>query len=395
MQAVNRLRVLAAVLISAPLCAVPGRAENLKLLVSVQQQDIVAPNPVRAILHFHNSGRQTLWLYRPVQSRPAAGQDGLLPSAAVTRGSGRIYGGSNLAVHLAPTNASDNSKEEASGSGFAIAPDALPFPRLVRLAPGQDYDEKVSIHVGPAHTQTSGDNRPAWGRYRFSVTYSAAYSNAGALARDINADLWQGQVSSNSVTLDLQPSASRGSIAGTVFGSMGRPYSEALVTLSDNNEGALDQMYTDDDGRFSFTHLPMGRYWISVRQDGSARDTSVFRNIDVHQAGSPETAKIMMLPVQADKADRILHKPVLFHIVDSKGRPLAKIRLVILWSTGTVVQNIKSQTEKDGFAAVSLIPGPNYVTLRLQGCKDEDRRADVAPGPGVDGFKFVYECARK
>jgi hypothetical protein len=132
-----------------------------------------------------------------------------------------------------------------------------------------------------------------------------------------------------------------------------------------------------------------------VRQPGSARDTSVFRNIDVNQADSPATTEIMMLPVEADKADRILHKPVLFHIVDNKGRPLAKVRLAILRSPGNMVENVEAQTGKDGFAAASLIPGANYVTLRMQGCKDEDRRADVAPGLGVDGFQFIYECAKK
>ncbi|HET7101592.1 MAG TPA: hypothetical protein VFJ52_10615, partial [Terriglobia bacterium] len=89
----------------------------------------------------------------------------------------------------------------------------------------------------------------------------------------------------------------------------------------------------------------------------------------------------------------ILHKPVLFHIVDGKGHPLAKVGITILYSAETIVENRKAQTGQDGFAVVGLIPGSIYVTLQTRGCKKEDRRADVAPGAGVDGFKFAYDCA--
>ena len=75
------------------------------------------------------------------------------------------------------------------------------------------------------------------------------------------------------------------------------------------------------------------------------------------------------------------------------GHPLANGRIEILYSAGNVVENQKAQTGDDGFAALSSIPGSIYVTLQTAGCKKEDRRADVAPGPGVDGFKFSYDCA--
>jgi len=35
------------------------------------------------------------------------------------------------------------------------------------------------------------------------------------------------------------------------------------------------------------------------------------------------------------------------------------------------------------------------VTLRQRGCARQDERADVTPGNGIDGFKLVYDCARK
>jgi len=394
-QAVNRFQGLAALLLLTPFYAIPGSAETLKLLVSVQQQNIVAPAPVRATLHFHNSSRQTLWLYRPVRrKRAAAPSDSTAPGTG-GQVPGQTSSGPTLEVRLVAINPSGSDKQEAAGSGYAIAPDALPFPRLVRLAPGKDYDEKVDLQVEPAQSKTSGDAQPVWGPYRFSVSYSADYANAEILARDIDAHLWRGQVSSNAVTLDLSPPAARGSIAGTVFDSLGRPYSGALVTLSNDDQSAIHQLDSGLDGRFSFTHLPLGRYWVTVRQPGSIHDTSVFRHLDVSQDDSPATVEIMMLPVESNRADRLLHKPVLFHIIDGKGHPLAKVKLDILYSTGGVLEDLKVQTGGDGFAEVRLIPGSNLVTLRRPGCKDEDRRADVAPGPGVDGFQYSYECSRK
>jgi hypothetical protein len=390
MLAVNPLRALAAVLLLALLWAVPGRSQDLKLLISVEQQNIVAPNPVRATLHFHNSGQQTLWLYRPVVSELPGDRLGLLSPVPPDARPGQAYGGSRIEVQLTPQTSAGGAKETA-GSGFALSPDALPNPRLVRLAPGEDYQEKTSIHVEPG--QPGGKNRPAWGAYRFSVIYSAGYSNVEALARDVNANLWHGQVASNAVELNLHPPAGQGSIAGTVLDSIGRTYGQALVTLEDENESALDQDLTSDDGRFAFADLPMGRYWLAVRQPGANHDTSVFREVDVAKAGLPATAEIMMVPLDVNKPGRVLHKPVLFHIVDGKGHPLAKAGITILFSAETIVENRKALTGEDGFAAVDLIPGSVYVTLQTRGCKKEDRQADITPGPGVDGFKFTYDCA--
>jgi hypothetical protein len=392
---VNRFHALAAVLLLTPLCALPGRAEDLKLLISVQRQSIAAPDPVRVTLHFHNSGQKTLWLYRPVRGEMPGDRLGLIPPGLGGLQPGETYGESRLKVHITPQSAPapESDGKKAAGSGFVMAPDALPSPRLVRLAPGGDYNQRVSLHVEPAQTESSTGSQPAWGPYKLSVTYSAEYSNADALARNINAHLWHGQTTSNTVTLELRRPAAQGSIDGTVLDSVARPYGQALVTLSDDNESTLDQLYTNDEGRFSFAHLPPGRYWLTVRQPGSDYDTSVFRHVDVEQSASPATAEIMMVPVESNKGDRLLHKPVLFHIVDGQNRPMAGVRIGILYSSGGVVENQKAQTSQDGFAAASLIPGTIYLTLRTAGCKKDERRLDVVPGPGVDGFKFTYDCA--
>ncbi len=386
---------MAAALLFATLCTMPSRAEDLKLLISVQQQSVVAPNPVRATLHLHNSGQQVLWLYRPVRSSATSDQGVYIVQGAYEGGQNQPLGGSTLQVKLTPQHSSTGDAQEAGGTGFVIAPDALPYPRLVRLAPGGDYEEKVNIHVNPASTKSGAADQPVWGAYSFSVIYSADYSNAEALSRDIHANLWHGEATSNTVTIQLQPPTAQGSIEGTVFGSIGRPYGGALVTLSDDNENALDQLYSDDDGRFTFTHLAPARYWLTVREPGAEDDTSVFRHVIVDEGGAPATPEIMMLPVEIEKADRVLHKPVLFHIVDSQGHPLANVRLAILYSSGDVIEHLKTQTGQDGFAAISLIPGGNLLTMRMEGCKDVQRTAGVARGPGVDGFEFDYECARK
>ena len=393
--AVNRLPAHAAFLLFMLLCALPCRAQDLKLLISVEQQNIVAPGPVRATLHFHNSGKQTLWLYQPIRNGTAEAQDLPYGMPAGAQGARNPYGGSAIEVHLEPSSTREPTAESVAGEGSVILPDGLPFPRLVRLAPNQDFEQKVRLRAEPAQTKSNGGKQPVWGPYSFSVTYSADYSNAEALARDINAQLWHGNVSSNTITLNLQPPVAQGSIEGSVIDAGGRPFSDLLVTLSDENQDALNQTYTDDNGRFSFTHVAPGRFWLTVRQPGSEYDTSVFRQVEIGGNGQPTNVQIMMLPVEPDKPDRVLHKPVLFNIVDEQGRPLANARLIILHSSGTVLENRKAQTGEDGFAAISLIPGSNILTIRMEGCKDVERPIDVARGPGVDGFKFDFECAKK
>lgn len=142
-------------------------------------------------------------------------------------------------------------------------------------------------------------------------------------------------------------------------------------------------------------HLVWGRYWIAVRQPGAPHDTTVFRHADLSAAGPHATIRLMMLPVEVNEATQLLHKPVVFHVVDNSGRPLAGVKLATLWSTGTVIANAKAETNEEGFAAMRLIPGRNFVTLDRHGCSKEERRADVTSGSGVDGFEFVDDCSQK
>ena len=56
---------------------------------------------------------------------------------------------------------------------------------------------------------------------------------------------------------------------------------------------------------------------------------------------------------------------------------------------------MKAQAAEDGTAAIELIPGRNYVTLKRHGCPKEEQWIEVAPGDGIDDSKLTLECARK
>jgi hypothetical protein len=86
---------------------------------------------------------------------------------------------------------------------------------------------------------------------------------------------------------------------------------------------------------------------------------------------------------------------VLFRVTDPAGRPLGKVSLEVIWSSGTVLDNVKGETLEDGTVALELIPGRNFATLRRRGCPKQDQRVDVTPGGGIDGFKLILECAKK
>jgi hypothetical protein len=60
-----------------------------------------------------------------------------------------------------------------------------------------------------------------------------------------------------------------------------------------------------------------------------------------------------------------------------------------------VVDDVKTSTDDDGMAVMELLPGRNFVTLKRHGCHEQQERADVAPGEGVDGFKVVSDCPKK
>ena len=347
----------------------------LKLLISVEQTTITAPYPARLTLHLHNAGSQPLWLYRRVRSQAAEG--------------------SSAEARLEPMGAAGSAEVTAPAQSKGFESVGLPRPRLVRVAPGEDYTEKASLEINPARRGANGEGFPVWGRYRLSVTYRAKYSNAEDLQRLLGVVLWQGEATSNTIELELQPPAGEGSIAGTVLDVQGRALSAALATLSDQEDRLVNQVLTDFEGRFSFTHLPFGDYWVTARRPEATEDTVVFRHLRLASAEPPGTLELVMLPREIYEPQYLLHKPVLFRVTDSAGHPLDKVSLEAVWSTGTVLDNVKGQVFEDGTVALELIPGRNFVTLKRRGCPKEDHRADVALGAGIDGFKLTSECAEK
>src|SRR6266567_4790127 len=54
-----------------------AQTDSLKLVITVEQPAITAPLPARVTLHLHNSGKETLWLYRKASAaKSTAGQAG-------------------------------------------------------------------------------------------------------------------------------------------------------------------------------------------------------------------------------------------------------------------------------------------------------------------------------
>ena len=377
--AVGVMRLLALLwtitLVASAIAGAASETEPLKLLISVEQQAITAPYPARLTLHLYNAGPQPLWLYR--------------------RARGQATEGSSAEARFEPIGAAGSAEVTAPAQSKFFESVGLPRPRLVRVAPGEDYTEKATLEINPASRGASGEGSPVWGRYRLSVTYRAKYSNADDIQRLLGVVLWQGEVTSNTIELELQLPAGEGSIAGTVLDVQGRAFSGALATLSDQEDRLVNQVLTDFEGRFSFTHLPFGDYWVTARRPEATEDTVVFRHLRLASAEPTRTLELVMLPREIYEPQYLLHKPVLFRVTDSAGRPLDKVSLEAVWSSGTVLDNVKGQVFDDGTVALELIPGRNFVTLKRRGCPKEDHRADVALGGGIDGFKLTSECAEK
>jgi hypothetical protein len=371
-----RISVLLLLPVLSIVAGSPGPGDKpLKLLISVETPVIVAPYPARLTLHLHNAGRETVWLYRRVRDEATEG--------------------ATLRVHLEPAEAAPSSDGATPAQGKVFESVALPRPKLVSLAPDDDATEKTVLAITPARSGPEGKGPPVWGRYRLSVTYRAQYSNADEIRRNLGAILWQGEVTSNTVEIELQPPAGEGSISGTVQHNDGRLLRDVLVSLSDGEERLVAQVTTDSQGRYLFTQLPFGTYWVTVRRPDFDEDTVVFRHLDVTAAAPDGALDFILARPEIYEASRVLHKPALFLVTDTAGRPLEKVSLEITWSNGTILENVKAETAIDGTLAVELIPGRNFVTLKRRGCPKQEDRAEVAAGGAVDGFKLVYECAKK
>jgi len=372
--------------------ALPGRGAavdtSLKLLISVEQQNIPAPFPARVTLHLHNAGNETVWLYRHARGKLP------IPRRVVEEESSpQSTGGSMVAVKLEPAGTGQVAVMNPA-QGEALESIGFPKPKLVRLAPGEDYEERTAIRLSPALSEVQ---KPIWGTYRLSLTYAAQYSNAEEIQRNLKITVWQGEVVSNTIEIQLQPPSpeSRGQVSGTVNTSDSVPIREAIVSLADHAERLVDQATSDPEGRYSFSNLPPGLYWITARRNGATEDTAVFRHVELTPSEASATQEMVLIPEEVYASQKILHKPVLFHIVDSAGRPADHVGLEITWSNGPVLDNVKGETGSDGAAALEIIPGRNFVTLKRRGCPKQEERADVAAGEGIDGFEFTLECTKK
>ena len=381
--AVALLLSLLAVLSSAAAVDAP-----LKFVVSVEEQSVPAPFPARITLHLHNSGSETLWLYRHARAKLPP------PMRTTEEDTGTpSTGGSILAVQL----------ESASTGGVIISSPAqaevfdsigLPKPALVGLAPGEDYEEKASVHLMPA---LSDIQKPLWGTYRLTAVYRAQYSNAEEIQRDLKATVWQGEVSSNTLEVQLQPPTpdSHCQVSGTVDTPDSVPISEAIVSLSDKAEHLVDQTASDPDGKYSFSSLPPGFYWVTARRHSAAQDTVVFRHVDLTSSGPSVTQNLVIIPEEIYEPKKMLHKPVLFRVTDNAGAPLDRVSIETTWANGSLVDNVKGETGQNGTVALALIPGRSFVTLKRHGCPKQDERADLAPGGGIGAFQFAFGCAKK
>ncbi|MFB3920828.1 MAG: carboxypeptidase regulatory-like domain-containing protein [Terriglobia bacterium] len=372
------MRFLISILVSfflAPARLAHSADVPLKLLISVESPVIVAPYPVQLTLHIHNAGRESVWLYRRARSVAA--------------------NGSQLIAHIEPADTAAGTEGATPAQGRVFENVGLPRPKLVRLPPDDDITEKTVLDIIPSHASPEGKGPPIWGRYRLSVTYRANYTNAEEIRRNLGVTLWQGEVTSNTIEIELQPPSGQGTISGTVQSQDGRLILDALVSLSDGEERLMGQTTTDSQGRYTFTELPFGTYWVTVRRPTFDEDTAVFRHLDV-TAGAPDaTLDFALSPPEIYEAQRLLHKPVLFLVTDTNGQSLEKVSLEITWSNGVVLEDVKAETGADGIAVIELIPGRSFVTTKRRGCPKQDDRADVAAGSGVDGFKLIYECEKK
>ena len=387
----SRAGFVETLLLLVPL-ALPGQGAatdtSLKLLISVEQQNIAAPFPARVTLHLHNAGNETVWLYRHAR--------GKLPTPRLLEedaGPRPTTGGSMLTVKLEPVSTGQAAiSNPAQGAVFESV--GFPKPKLVRLAPGEDYEERTTIRLTPALSEVQ---KPIWGTYRLSITYKAQYSNAEEIQRNLKVRVWQGEVSSDAIEVQLQPPGpeSRGQVSGTVNTPDSVPIRDAIVSLSDHAERLMDQTTSDPEGRYSFSSLPPGLYWITARRDGVTEDTVVFRHVQLTPSEASATQEMVMIPPEIYEPQKMLHKPVLFRITDSAGRALERVGLETAWSNGTVLDNVKGETGNDGAVALEVIPGRNFVTLKRRGCPKQEERADVAAGEGIDGFEFTLECAKK
>ncbi len=361
-------------------------AAPLTVSLAVEQPTIAQPFPARVVLRFHNTGSRPLWLYRHVRdpvdrARTAEGNQNT---------PGATNGGSRLVVHLERAQAPEWTERP---HGTVMASVDMPHPHLVAVAPGADGTEGAVIALEPGYVAGGGNKQPVWGKYELSVSYQASYSNGDALSHDLGIDIWQGEALTNTVEVDLEPAppSASGTVAGRVTNANGHPLVEILVSLSDHESHVLSQIVTDLDGAFSFPHLPTGTYWVTARRAAATYETAAFEHVDVG-TGATANVHLVVLDPELYQAKQLWHKPVLLRVTNNAGDPVEGAAIEALNTNGQIAETVKGETDATGTAALEVLPGSNYVTLKHRKCPSADSRVEISEGDGIDGQILQMDC---
>ena len=358
---------------------------SLRLLISLKTPLVAQPEAARIVLHLHNATPATLWLYRRAR--------GPHPQAAVVKEEGPS-GCSTVTLTLEPADLKAAHAAATPAAATVLEYVGMPKPRLVKLPAGEDYEETSIVHLEPARTE---GGKEIWGAYRLAVTYSAAYSNSRELEAAVGPAFWQGEVTGSAISLDLRPPLpdSTGVLGGTTLGPDLLPRAGIRVSLSDSQEQLVSQQVTGLDGKFEFTRLPLALYWVTGRREEAAEDTAAYHHEELTASSPTVTTQIVLYPPEIYDAKKVVHKPVLFRVTEPGGRAAPGVALDATGSNGEVIDDVRGVTDDEGMVALALIPGRSSVSLKQRGCREQVERADVAPGAGVDAFKFILDCARK
>lgn len=374
-----------------PTTTAPGQmgAPPLRLLISLQKPFEAEPEAARIFLQIHNSSTQPVWLYRR-----AHGPRTVEPIISEENKPNETQGGSTVDIHLRLADAQAVKSIVSPAEGKVLEYVLMPKPRLEKVEPNADYKETSIVRLRPA--RADGD-KSIWGAYQLTVSYSAAYSNAQEIQRNLAVNLWQGEVTSNTIPVDLRPPLpdSTGVLTGSTLNKDLQPRAGMRVSLQNEQGLLIDQEVTGVDGKFSFEHLPLALYWVTGRQEGAAEDTVTYRHQELTPAAPSGDVQLVFYPQEINDQKQMEHKPVLFRVFDPQGKPAWGVDLDATFSNGEILDDVKGATDADGTVVLELLPGRNSVSLKKRGCAEQVERADVAPGVGADGFKYVYDCAKK
>jgi hypothetical protein len=368
---------------------VPSASQPIQLLISLKQPFVAEPEPARIVLHIHNPTSKALWLYRRAR--------GKRPPEAVIQEENRplkTSGGSTVEVALVPADASVAHAVVTAAEATVLEYVQMPKPRLIKLAAGADYEETSVVHLQPALAE---GQKPIWGKYQLTLNYAASFSNGDIFKSSLAENLWQGQVASNSITIDLRPPLpdAIGVLDGTAVGQDLQPRAGVRVSVSDAAGQLINQQVTDADGRFSFDQLPMALYWITGRREDAVQDTVTFHHQELASSLPQASVQLSFFPTETDDPKKYLHKPVLIKVFDAGRQPLGGVAIDAIYSNGQVIDDIKAVTSDDGTVAMELLPGRISLSLKQHGCQEQAERADVSAGVGVDGFRYMVDCVKK